>query len=331
MLTLPIRSIRAHPPALFDFDWFGQTFPTLCLRCLPKPATISSSIPISSNSSWPTSPPGSVQLDALRQRLDFTLQHWRKQIILSKRNNDTKPLNDTDGVVEEEQPYHEHLNNAFSTWMSLPDSRKQEIWHLESLRALAREQQNHAETQLKVQRLEQEAAHLRAQLDRLSDCQQPREFLLYPPTTLPLSRKAADAMSEITSSKDWDADALLEKWTFRLRSHRGIQKPLPDLEQEPSTAAVAPMHSTNNGSSAGGKVFQAQPTTNGHVPSYTLGQQPGDEDVSDSDLMDAPGEEDEDIAGQNGELAGLLDPKLRERRGDMMQGVESSFGGRVRS
>ncbi|KAL9111832.1 MAG: hypothetical protein Q9187_007867, partial [Circinaria calcarea] len=53
-----------------------------------------------------------------------------------------------------------------------------------------------------------------------------------------------------------------------------------------------------------------------------------DDDLSDSDLMDAPGDEDDEVHRQTGELSGVLDPKLRGELSEEMQGVESDLGRR---
>ena len=126
------------------------------------------------------------------------------------------------------------------------------------------------------------------------------------------------------SNKDFDADFLLEKWTGRLQSHRGKQKQLPEPNQDLPTTTMTPSYHLNS-SGAGGGALKTQRNSNGHMHDYNIAQQPDDEDASDSDLMDAPGDEDEDVTGHNGELAGLLDPKLREGRNDVMQGVEGGF------
>ncbi|KAL9119925.1 MAG: hypothetical protein Q9187_003525, partial [Circinaria calcarea] len=193
------HSARVLAPHPFEFDWFGQTFPSLCLRCLSRPSGILSNTPVCSDLSWPISIPGSSQVDAIRRRLDDRLRYWRKHRGDPNRSN-------REGESEEDQSYHEHLRNAFNNYSSLPEPKQREVWQLESLRAFAREQEEHGETHIKLQRAEQEAANLRIQLDRLNKYQQPREYILFPPSSIPIQREAVDLVSETIPSDTWDYD-----------------------------------------------------------------------------------------------------------------------------
>ena len=275
-------------------------------------------MPESMSDSWPVGLPGSVQLDSIQKRLGDRLRWWRKSRAYSIKYNGTTSVGELDQAalgMKESQPYYEHLNNIFNNWKSLPDLRKQEMWHLESLRAFARERQEHGETHIKLQRAEQEVAYLKTQVDHLNKCQQPREFLLFPPSMVPFSRRTADVLCENSPRSDLDYDALVSKWKLRIQNSRNTQKSLPPVELQNIPTPLIPSPQLNNG---GGPSFDRGPI-NGDGQSYVY----QDDDASDSDLMDAPGEEDEDLHEHGGDMDGVLDPKLRVQLDEaVMQGIE---------
>ncbi|MCJ1253521.1 hypothetical protein MMC24_001333 [Lignoscripta atroalba] len=311
-------SSRSHPQSPFDFDFFSQSFPALCLRCLSTPPAILASHPIFNNLSWPTKPPGAIQQDNLRQWLDGKLQAWRGLASVPRKtsvgeiheqNGDIEPDLDWE---EKDRAYQEHLTNAFKYWDELPEIQKQDIWQLESLRAYAREREQHKETRSRLERIEQETQNLRAQVDRLSRFQQPREFLLFPPTTIPISHEAARLMPGLGTDRSWDYDQLLSKWKSRIQHQRSMQRSLPPTDfSNPPTSS---QHHHLNGASS-----HHTQNLNGDSHSYL-------QDSSDDDLIDAPGDEDEDMHLNEGRTAmdrGMLDPKLRDEGVDeVMQGIE---------
>ena len=223
--------------------------------------------------------------------------------------NGTNTGNGSEGQSDHDKPYIDHLANAFHSWNTLPETQKQEIWHLESLRAFAREQKEHGETHVKMERMEQEIANLHAQVDRLNKCQQPREFASWGTSTVPISRATSDALAEAIPDKQWDYDYWIKRWKARIQNDRNQQQSL-----------TSPLSSKPTPRDLNGGSLNHQPP-NGD--DYSRQQHP--DDMSDSDLIDAPGEEDEDMAGSSRDLGGVLDPKLREQGDEVMQGIE---GGR---
>jgi hypothetical protein len=86
-------------------------------------------------------------------------------------------------------------------------------------------------------RVQQEADHLRAQVEKLSSCQNPREFTLLPPETIPIARSASRELHSQTSRfEDWDYDRLVQKWQGVVKSDRrnrgnmAAQRALPAIE-----------------------------------------------------------------------------------------------------
>ena len=214
--------------------------------------------------------------------------------------------------------YHGHLVSAFGTWRSLPEPKQREQWHLEALRAFVREREEHEETKAKLGKQEAEMAHMRLQLNRLNECQQPREYLQFPPNRIELSKEAASAVGN-TPDLILDTEKLITKWTAHVQTNTSFQRSLPVPAEQPET--FEPM----NG------IEMMDPTekqnTNGGAASSVH-----DED----DSEDAAGEDDDDLAGQASSVRApqapmdrtILDPNLRNAGADhVMEGIETDDGG----
>lgn len=262
--------------------------------------------------------------------------------------------NQLDTEAEEEARYTNHLRDAFQAWKALPEKQKQEAWRTEALRAYTREQEKRHEADARLQRVEQEVQHLRAQVAQLSKCQQPREFVLFPPTTLPLPTDIAKAASETATqtgfdTADWDYDRLVAKWKSRLRgdgnSRLGGQQPLPNN---------VPIKSWNfSTAGANGTTAAAASSTPRHLlyPEHHALPRRGDstedadheEDYDEgggADMEDAPGEEEEEDGARvreammgRGVGVGVLDPSLRGQgqgggkgADEVMEGIEGDGG-----
>jgi len=110
-----------------------------------------------------------------------------------------------------------HLDLAFGHWNSYSYEHRRDVWQLEITRAFAREAEKRKSMDEQLARVQQEANQLRAQVERLGSCQWPREFALFPPDTLPLSRDVARELdakeSQISpESSRWDYDSVVSKW-----------------------------------------------------------------------------------------------------------------------
>lgn len=263
-------------------------------------------------------------MEAIRGRVAITLQWWRKtrrpkaESGLNGSLDSSNNQSDVESTHNEEQRYYEHLTKAYKLWSDLPEPQRKEAWHLEALRAFAREEEAHGKTQLKLHEVEQEAANLRIQLERLNECQQPREFLLFPPNQLPVSRETVSLVASNHNSMPLEYDKLVEKWKTRIQRNRSAQKPLPHLQ-----SLETPLGSLNpNGLSP-----YPHQAPNGDLNLHDHG-------ISDDDLMDAPGDEDDELSGQvRAPTASMdrrmLDPKLREQGDEIMQGIEGDGEGFV--
>jgi hypothetical protein len=77
---------------------------------------------------------------------------------------------------------------------------KSEIWRLKLARAIGHK--DHIISCLKshTEKIQQENSHLRAQVEQLSRCQQPREFQMMPPATVPISNKTLIELGNISAN-----------------------------------------------------------------------------------------------------------------------------------
>lgn len=208
----------------FDFDIQAQTFPSLCLQLLPPPPSLFASQPFPSPASFPLHPPGAEHVDIVRQALRSKIKQWSSDHVGSDATYNTRlAAGDVDAVMvsrtaqQHEELSFRHLELAFSHWNSLPYESRRETWQLEIMRAFARETEKRKSVDEQLARVQQEANRLRYQVERLGSCQWPREFALFPPDTLPLSRDVARELDlkedpSGPNSERWDYDKVLAKW-----------------------------------------------------------------------------------------------------------------------
>ncbi|KAJ5168762.1 uncharacterized protein N7482_004356 [Penicillium canariense] len=208
----------------FDFDIQTQTFPSLCLQLLPPPPSLFASHPFSSPTSFPLQPPGGEHLDIVRQALRSKISQWQSDQIAgdaASRPGHIGGSLDHSMIYRTAQQHEElglrHLELAFNHWNTLPHETRREAWQLEITRGFAREVEKRKSVDEQLARVQQEANQLRAQVERLGSCQWPREFALFPPDTLPLSRDVARELDSKGSqicpdSSRWDYDNVVAKW-----------------------------------------------------------------------------------------------------------------------
>lgn len=224
-----------------------------------------------------------------------------------------------------------YLLSAYQSWESLSNEQKQETWRSECQRALAREQEAHKSTIARLDMVEQQLHHLRAQLDQGRNYQQPIEFSQFPPSIMPLSHEALDELNSNGSVSNWDHESAILKWKTRIRNERNTQQPLPSapilktllsqtLVAKPLTNGAAPPTQPRRGDQ---RVH--------HNDGPDLEHEPPDEVDNDEDLVDAPGDDDEGsvhchsmpdrvVDGQ------VLDPDLGDHLDTVMKGTNSDIG-----
>ncbi|KAF3484356.1 uncharacterized protein GIQ15_03680 [Arthroderma uncinatum] len=226
----------SHIPSLspFDFDLQSQTFPALCLQALPHPPSLFSTHPFPSPNSFPIEPPTVSQREIVQQALRAQILQWKYDQLAainspnqgpsaSTSPHQTKPSAGDAGAVEKIAYQHEemtlrHLELSLQHWMELSSTAQRELWHLEIVRAFAREAEKRKTIEAQLHRTQQEANQLRAQVEKLASCQWPREFAIFPPNLLPISPDVARELDQHDSrinspeSSKWDYDNLVAKW-----------------------------------------------------------------------------------------------------------------------
>jgi hypothetical protein len=123
-------------------------------------------------------------------------------------------------------------------------------------------------------------------MERLSNCQQPRELTLYPPTSIPLSTGVVKHLTSSSSSvaADWDYDRLLTKWKGVVI---GSRRPTISTEVQslptPVEGVAAAEFSTPDYSSVNGftPANAASPAPNGGTTSYSTADAPGEDAPAD--------------------------------------------------
>jgi hypothetical protein len=237
--SLTRHSARPAQSSPFSFDFLSQSFPSLVLRLLPSQPTINSPQIISNPNCWPIDPPGEKQLNQLQEIVTQKLDSYRQEVQSRRKRHSSEDSHSEDspspGPESTEQDfvvYSAHLEAAYELYNAMSTAEKTKLWHLSALRAFTEEQEAHKETYKRLEKAEQHLAHQIAQVRRLSSIQQPREYLMNPPTATPLPSASAEAvvvemMGKQSSSESTpllNVEALIAKWKPSVQDNRGFQK-----------------------------------------------------------------------------------------------------------
>ncbi|OAL27063.1 hypothetical protein AYO20_09871 [Fonsecaea nubica] len=255
-----LRAATKHAspkPSPFKFDVQSETFPSLCLKVLPAPATLFQASPFSTPQSIPINPPGPDQLAPLRQMLTSTIDHWKWQTLRLAQPTTSNIAEEADFLTRSATQWTEstlsHLEASFQNWMAHPTEIRNLLWQVELLRAYNTEQQKVQEMEEKLERLQQEANQLQQQVEYLSRCQWPREMALWPPerktfgssmreelrlmslNKAPAGSARADAPDDMASMPSenvntrqgdkWDFDKLVNKWKAHVKEDKNRRMP----------------------------------------------------------------------------------------------------------
>ena len=323
MLIWSTSSMRAHPPTPFDFNFFGLSFPELCLQCLSAPHTMLAGSAVPDRFSWSVEAPKPIYHDLLREWLGSRLKEWQRQGKSHHFLNQIIQPNGTNGhsqefesIGEVEEKYYQHLTSVYETWKALPEKQKQESWRTECAKAFAREQEIHKQTKRSLELAEQEIQHLHSQLAQRNPYDHSTEYTHFGISTIPISCATTKHLPDLPNY-----EALLSRWRTRIAHQRSVQNPLPP--PLPWATATPPNPNPNNNKHMNGSHQYRLPSQrDDHQQPDKEPDQASDED---EDLADAPG--DDDIPEPQQQLGldkGMLDPNLRD--GD---GVIVGEGGRV--
>ncbi|KAI9762423.1 MAG: hypothetical protein M4579_000399 [Chaenotheca gracillima] len=372
---------RRPSPSPFDFDPFTMTFPALVLRCLPLPPTLFSVQPFPTPTSCSLESPNQAQFEALVQSVRARFQRFRASPAAPRRKDSSTPFtHDMNGFPqengnnrnqgmgqrpqfhEEEQKVMRHIHDAFSHWKTLPDKHRQDTWRLEILRAYSSEQDQRKEVERELDRTRQESENLRAQVEQLSACQHPREFLVHPVQTVPLPKETAAELQNhlLGDPRDWEYDTLVSKWKGVIQTNRrttsgmSAQKALtPSATPDASSAAHTfqtplntkrlgpnPNNPANINNNNTGSNSNMQTSYNANTNTDMTNGFDAEADDDDEELEDAPAEQADDdpsatVAGharapQAIMDRGVLDPSLHSNGGHVnmggMDGVDVGHG-----
>ncbi len=81
-------------------------------------------------------------------------------------------------------------------WDRLSAQKQSELWMLEMARSIGRSQQEADKLKDAQHRMKQELANLKTQIEQLNRLQQPREFKIFSPTTIPVSEAMLQLVHE---------------------------------------------------------------------------------------------------------------------------------------
>ncbi|TGJ83529.1 hypothetical protein E0Z10_g5230 [Xylaria hypoxylon] len=187
----------------FDFEPLALDFPALTLQCLEAPPTLFSSTPHPTSTSWSIQPPSQKQYEALQMYFRDEFHKWRVYCATATTMStedltyppaETKFPRDMRESVKRaekaaallEKQVQEHLQSTYHVWEQLPPQRRSELWGLELARSVGRRQKELDKLKEAQYATKQENANLKIQIEHLNQLQQPREFRIVPPATIPI-------------------------------------------------------------------------------------------------------------------------------------------------
>ncbi|KAM0542452.1 hypothetical protein ACHAPJ_012762 [Fusarium lateritium] len=189
----------------FDFDPLSLDFPALTLQCLKPPPTLFSSTQHPTSTSWSVQSPGHREFEALQAYFIEEFRAWKVTCASATTavldeftyppstgnfRNARESVRKAEKTAEQlEAQVDEHLRSAYTVWESLPVQRRQELWILELARGVGRKHKEAEKMKEQQHRLKQENTNLKSQIDQLNKLQQPKEFKLAAPVTIPIERE----------------------------------------------------------------------------------------------------------------------------------------------
>jgi hypothetical protein len=175
------------------------------------------STPIPNPQSWTIAPPDDPQYDGLRAHFSSAFHNHRNSLAIATitPHDDLSyppPSQHTLSAYEDpasvtaraeadatelESKISDHLHAVFAAWTSHSLPKRTEIWTLELARSVGRKSSEIKTLKKEKELTQQENAHLRLQNEELSRLQQPREFRLVPPQTVPFGEELMNHLGDI--------------------------------------------------------------------------------------------------------------------------------------
>lgn len=289
----------------FDFDPLALDFPALTLQCLQAPPTLFSSTPHPTSTSWSIQPPAQKQFDALKTWFQEEFRKWKvacAAATTASSDDLTYPPSQTHAPLDLresvkkaekaaanlEKQVSEHLQSTYAVWDQLMPQRRSELWTLELARSVGRRQKEVDKFKESQHYLRQESVNLKSQIDQLNHLQQPREFRVMPPATVPFNpsivsyclefgMKGPQAVGLNLDDRHVDLTTLvsraIERWKNVIVSSRGSgmssQRPLEQPTPTPATANAASPDSPAVAQPKPAASLQAQPRHAAAAPGAT--------------------------------------------------------------
>ena len=146
--------------------------------------------------------------------------------------------------------------------MGASEEQRAKQWQLELVRAFVGEQEKRREAEERLERVQQEAIQLQAQVEMLSRCQWPREMALWPPERVPVGKGVVEELRKeirkdnggggsesvggaLSDAGRWDFDKLVGKWKKVVREDKGRRTGVLATQQRPpdkhETAPLTPL------------------------------------------------------------------------------------------
>jgi hypothetical protein len=318
----------------------------LTLQCLKPPPTLFSSTQHPTSTSWSVQSPGKREFEALKAFFDEEFQDWKikcTSATTATQEELTYPpsapaLHDPIDIIKRaekqaeklENQVSEHLVSAYAVWETLPSQRQQELWVLELARSVGRRQKEMESMKEQQHKLQQENTNLKTQVDQLNRLQQPKEFKMLSPATIPFERdlvafayeqgvKGAKSIGFSMEDRHVDLASLvtrcIDRWKNVIVSNRATtgmstQKPLDASQASSATSVESTQSKQSNTPMATPQAVQHPPpakrqstaSTTGAVSEQTSTASttgpPSIEETSDQDA-DAEMEDDDSFAMMN--------------------------------
>ncbi|KAI0877437.1 hypothetical protein GGS24DRAFT_511444 [Hypoxylon argillaceum] len=282
-LLSSIRAAKQHVDMNslpFDFEPLALDFPALTLQCLQAPPTLFSSTPHPTSTSWSIQPPGPKQFEALKMYFHDEFHKWRVACATAttisaedltyppSETNFPRDMRESVKKAEKaaallEKQVHEHLQSTYHVWEQLSPQRRGELWGLELARSVGTRQKELEKLKEAQYAAKQENTNLKTQIEHLNRLQQPREFRILPPATLPIEEtfmnyllglgvSGVQGVGVTLEDRHVDLNTMvtraIERWKSVIVSTRvtgmGGQKPLdqvtPTATPTSATAATLP-------------------------------------------------------------------------------------------
>lgn len=280
---------------LFDFDFFQQTFPSLCLRLLSPSASISSSLVISTGDCWSSKTPWEQERQALSRVVEERGQLLkRKDSLLSATYEDASA---SDLNLEK---FHQHIGVVFDVWKNMPEHNRHDEWQRAILQSYARMDKELKEARTAIKALRRDAEFVARRLDRGASVLSPNPADRHPSMSVLASPTSLsdDVLEDLTRqgvrSREWDYERVLDKWKNVVRDERRAQHGLQAQRNFSASSRVAnaPAHLSANGATTGNLSRSAS------VASALSGMPTRTSSVDSAADADAEGEE-EDMEADN--------------------------------